>query len=230
MSTHVLSLGGSIVAPDGVDIAFLKLLKERFSAFLEADTSRRLIMVIGGGAPARRYQNALSELSADAPPEQADRVGIAATRLNGELLRGIFVAYVQDPLVTDPTAPFDFTGRVLVGAGWKPGFSTDFDAVCLAERFGARSVINLSNIAKVYERDPRVDPQAKPLDRLSWADYRAMVGDTWTPGANSPFDPVAAAKAMELKLEVIIASGHNLDTVEAILTGKTFEGTTIGPE
>ncbi len=230
MDTKVLSLGGSIVAPDEVDVDFLKLLKERIGEYLEEDRSRRLIMVIGGGAPARRYQKALTALAADAPPEQADQVGIAATRLNGELLRGVFIAYVHDPLVTDPTADFEFTGRMLIGAGWKPGFSTDFDAVCLAERFGADSVINLSNIRKVYDADPARDPAAKPLDTISWATYRRMVGDTWSPGANSPFDPVAAGKAKELKLRVIVASGRNLDTVDAILREKPFEGTVIGPD
>ncbi len=230
MSTHVLSLGGSIVAPENIDIEFLKALKQRLSAFLEADSDRRLIMVIGGGAPARAYQKALGQLAADAPPEQADQIGIAATRLNAELLRGVFVAYVHDPVVTDPTADIEFTGRILVGAGWKPGFSTDFDAVLLAERFGADSVINLSNIPKVYDKDPRSSPEAKPLDRISWADYRQMVGDTWTPGANSPFDPVAAAKAMDLGLSVVVASGRDLDTVEAVLTGAAFEGTVIGPK
>ena len=230
MSIHVLSLGGSIVAPGTIDIEFLKALKQRISAFLEADPERRLIMVIGGGGPARAYQNALGQLAADAPPEQADQIGIAATRLNAELLRGVFVAYVHDPVVTDPTAGFEFTGRILVGAGWKPGFSTDFDAVCLAERFGADSVINLSNISKVYDKDPKNSPDALPLDRISWDDYRKMVGNTWTPGANSPFDPVAAAKAMKLGLSVIVASGRNLDTVEAVLTGETFDGTIIGPD
>ncbi|MFP4643362.1 MAG: UMP kinase [Spirochaetales bacterium] len=229
MSTHVLSLGGSIVAPENIDIEFLKALKQRISGFLEADPQRRLIMVVGGGGPARAYQHALGQLAADAPPEQADQIGIAATRLNAELLRGVFVAYVQDPVVTDPTADFEFSGRILIGAGWKPGFSTDFDAVCLAERFSADSVINLSNIAKVYDKDPKKSPDAQPLDKLSWGDYRKMVGDTWTPGANSPFDPVAAAKAMKLGLSVIVASGRNLDTVEDILTGEPFEGTTIGP-
>lgn len=230
MSTHVLSLGGSIVAPENIDIDFLKAIKQRLSVFLEADPDRRLIMVIGGGGPARAYQKALEQLAADAPPEQADRIGIAATRLNAELLRGVFVAYVHDPVVTDPTAEIEFTGRILIGAGWKPGFSTDFDAVCLAERFGAESVINLSNITKVYDKDPKRSPDARPLDRISWSEYRKMVGDTWTPGANSPFDPVAAAKAMELGLSVIVASGRNLDTVEAVLTGGAFDGTVIGPE
>lgn len=229
MKTHVLSLGGSIVAPDQVDVPFLRLFKERITGFLNRHEDHRLIMVIGGGGPARQYQDALRSLAGDAPPEQQDLVGIAATRLNAELVRGLFLPYGDNPLVTDPTADFTFEGRVLVGAGWKPGFSTDFDAVCLAERYEATTVVNLSNITQVYTADPAKDPDAKPLTHISWAEFRKMVGDTWNPGANVPFDPIAARKAMELGLTVIVASGRNLDTVEAILEERAdFPGTTIG--
>lgn len=229
MKTHVFSLGGSIVAPDQVDVDFLHLFKERISGFLDRHEDHRLVLVIGGGGPARHYQTALRQLAGDAPPEQQDLVGIAATRLNAELVRGLFLAYGDNPLVTDPTADFDFTGRVLVGAGWKPGFSTDFDAVCLAERYGADTVVNLSNITQVYTADPSKDPDAQPMDHISWEDFRKMVGDTWNPGANVPFDPIAARKAMELGLAVIVASGRNLDTVEAILENRPgYPGTRIG--
>ena len=114
-----------------------------------------------------------------------------------ELLRALCHPLCADPVVTDPTSEIPFTGRILVASGWKPGFSTDFDAVLLAERFGARRLLNLSNIAMVYSDDPRTNPDATPLPRLSWKEFRAMVGDEWTPGKNVPFDTVAARKAHE---------------------------------
>ena len=77
-------------------------------------------------------------------------------------------AWCVEDLVTDPTAVSVFAGRVLVAAGWKPGFSTDNDAVVLAQRFSAQTVVNLSNIAKVYSEDPKKNPAARPVDRLSW--------------------------------------------------------------
>jgi uridylate kinase len=49
-------------------------------------------------------------------------------------------------VVTNPMEVAPLTGRVMVAAGWKPGFSTDYDAVLLAERFKADAVLNLSNI------------------------------------------------------------------------------------
>jgi len=121
-------------------------------------------------------------------------------------------------------------GRVLVAAGWKPGFSTDYDAVLLAERFDARRILNLSNIAKVYTEDPRSNPAAKPIDAISWTDFRAIVGDEWSPGRNVPFDPVATRKAAELGLSVICAAGRDLDNLRRILEGESFAGTTIGPD
>ena len=93
----------------------------------------------------------------------------------------------------------------MVAAGWKPGWSTDFDAVVLAEKFGADTVINLSNISKVYSADPKLDPEAVPFDRMSWSELKKLVGDTWIPGKNVPFDPVATERAAALRLTVITA-------------------------
>ena len=88
-------------------------------------------------------------------------------------------------------------------------------------------MINLSNIEKVYSDDPKKNPQAVPLDRISWTDFRKMVGNTWEPGKNTPFDPVASQKAEELGLTVICASGKNIDNIKNILRGKEFIGTVI---
>jgi uridylate kinase len=224
----VLSLGGSIIAPDRVDHAFLIAFKEAISNYLSEDASRKVILVTGGGAPARIYQEAYRRVVPQADASMQDWIGIAATHLNGTLVRAVFADFCQDALVTDPTASISFSGQVLVAAGWKPGFSTDTDAVFLAERFGARTVVNLSNIAKVYTADPKTDPHATPIDHISWEQFRVMVGDTWTPGKNTPFDPIASRRAQELGLKVICADGRNIANTLAILEGKDFFGTTIG--
>ncbi len=224
----VLSLGGSIIAPEGVDHVFLVAFKKAISNYLADDDARKVILVTGGGAPARIYQDAYRRVVPQADASMQDWIGIAATHLNGTLVRAVFAEFCQDMLVTDPTAPIPFSGQVLVAAGWKPGFSTDTDAVFLAERFGARTVVNLSNIAKVYTADPKIDPTATPIDHISWEQFRVMVGDTWTPGKNTPFDPIASRRAQELGLKVVCADGRNIANTLAILEGKEFFGTTIG--
>ena len=217
-----------MIAPDGVDVRFLKEFRSTIETWLNEDGGRRVVLITGGGAPARVYQKAYREI-AEAPEDAAqDWIGIAATRLNAALVKGIFGGLCADEVVTDPTASFEWTGRVLVAAGWKPGFSTDFDAVLLAERFGARIVVNLSNIAKVYTDDPRKNPDAKPLDKVTWAEFQKLVGTEWNPGLNAPFDPIATKKAAGLGLTVCVAAGSNLTNLADILRGRPFIGTTVG--
>jgi len=229
-SVVVISLGGSIIAPKGVDTAFLKGFQRLVEARLSAEPRSRFIIVCGGGGLARDYQAALRDVRPEATGDDLDWVGVAATRVNGELVRRVLRSWCVEDLVTDPTAVSVFAGRVLVAAGWKPGFSTDNDAVVLAQRFSAHTVINLSNIAQVYSSDPRTDPAARPVDRLSWSEMLRIVGAEWTPGKNTPFDPTAARAAAQSRLRVVFAEGRNLENLERILEGKDFVGTTIGPD
>lgn len=224
----VLSLGGSIIVPDAVDHEFLSQFVKAMEQYLNEDAKRKVIIVTGGGAPARNYQKAYKAVSEAPDSDLLDWLGIAATHLNGTLVRALFSQYCADPLVTDPTAPIEFSKQVLVAAGWKPGFSSDTDAVFLAKRFGAKQVVNLSNISKVYSADPKIDVDATPIDTISWEEFRKMVGDTWIPGKNVPFDPIASREAHEGGLQVICADGRNIANTLAILRGASFEGTTIG--
>ncbi len=230
--TKVLSVGGSIVVPEKPDTEFLGKFINLVKEWLEEDESRKLILVVGGGAPARIYQNAYSEVSkcvnTNSASDAADWIGIMATRLNAQLVKACFGELCKNDVVYNPTEPIDFKGRVLLAAGWHPGFSTDNDAVLLAEQHGAKTVVNLSNIEKVYTDDPRKNPDAKPIDSISWADFRKMVGDSWVPGKNCPFDPIASKKADECGMTVICAGGKNIENIRAILNDKEFLGTKIG--
>ncbi len=243
MVTKVLSVGGSIIAPDKPDVGFLTEFTKMVSDWLMKNSETRLVLVAGGGAPARVYQNAYRDVAANYTDEQkkissfkdddetnyyCDWIGIMATRLNAQLLKTCFGSLCKNDVITDPTkAPDNFEGRVMVAAGWKPGFSTDNDAVLLAEKYHADTVVNLSNIEKVYTDDPRKNPDAKPLDTISWADFRKMVGDEWVPGKNCPFDPIASKKASELGLTVICAGGKNIQNIRSILDVSDYFGTTI---
>lgn len=225
----VLSVGGSIVVPNEPDTKFLTEFSGMVKEWLAADSSRKLILVVGGGAPARVYQNAYRTINPDNNSnDQADWIGIMATRLNAQLLKAVFGDLCKQDVVYDPTQVSEFTGRILVAAGWKPGFSTDNDAVLLAERFAAKTVVNLSNIEKVYTDDPRKNPDAKPLDSISWSDFRKMVGDEWEPGKNCPFDPIASRRADQNKITVVCAGGKNIENIRNILDEKDFIGTKIG--
>jgi len=85
----------------------------------------------------------------------------------------------------------------------------------------------LSNIDKVYNKDPKKFKDAKSIDKISWIEFRKLVGDKWIPGLNAPFDPVASQKAQELGVKVAVLSGHNFENLGNYLEGKEFVGTVI---
>ena len=116
---------------------------------------------------------------------------------------------------------------VIIAAGYKPGWSTDYVAVLLARKYGANVVLNLSNIDYVYNKDPRKFKDAKAYTLLSWPEFRKIVGNKWDPGLNAPFDPVASKLAQKHGLTVIIMNGKNLANLKRFFAGKSFKGTVI---
>ena len=224
-NTIVISLGGSLIAPpEGIDVQFLK----KFSAFIfrYVKQGKRFVIICGGGTTARAYQKAAEKVT-QLTRDDLDWLGIHATRLNAHLLRTVFRSLAHPRIITDPFEDINAKEPVIIGAGWKPGCSTDYDAVLLARKFGSQTLLNLSNIAFVYDKDPREFPDAKPLPKLSWKELRAKFGTRWDPGLNSPFDPVASKEAEKIGLQVIIAEGKDLKNLDAILQGKQYKGTLV---
>ena len=223
--TIVLSLGGSLIIPKtGFDIKFLKAFKKMILEFVRQ--GKRFIIVCGGGATARAYQGAVKQIS-ELVSEDVDWLGIHTTRLNAQFVRSIFREWANPVVVKNPTKKINWNESILVGAGWQPGCSTDYDAVLIAKTYGAKTIINLSNIKYVYDADPKDNPKAKKLTDISWKDFRKIVGNEWIPGANLPFDPVASREAEKLKMKVIVMSGAKIAEVKKAIEGKKFIGTTI---
>ena len=223
--TVVISVGGSLIVPDVIDTNFLTSLKTFVLSHVEKGAS--FIIIAGGGKTARRYQDAANTVT-PLTPEDLDWLGIHATRLNAHLLRSVFFEHAHPIIITDPTEPVPTTHKIVIAAGWKPGWSTDYDAVLLAKQVGAKKVINLSNIDYAYTADPKKDPSATPIEKISWAEFRKLLPEKWDPGLSSPFDPIAAKEAETLGLEVAIINGSKLEEVTNYLEGKSFVGTKIG--
>ncbi|OGY47621.1 MAG: hypothetical protein A2840_01210 [Candidatus Buchananbacteria bacterium RIFCSPHIGHO2_01_FULL_47_11b] len=223
--TVVMSLGGSLIAPDGIDVAFLKQFRQLILDFTKR--GNRAIIICGGGDTARNYQAAARKVNPRVSSRDLDWVGIGATKINAELLSAIFGDAAHESIMSDPTKKIPTNKRVIVGAGFLPGSSSDKDAVLAAKAYQADTVINLSNITYVYDKDPSKFDDAKPQKEMSWQTFRTLVGNTWVPGAHVPFDPIAARLAAELKLKLVVMKGSNLANLKKFLSGKPFVGTRI---
>ena len=222
----ILSVGGSIIIPKtGFDISFLK--KFRTLILSEVKKGNKFILVIGGGATCRNYQEALNKVVKTSDTD-LDWLGIHTTWFNAEFVKMLFGNFAHLEVIKNPTQKIKTTKPIIIAGGWKPGCSTDKDAVLLAKNFGAKELINLSNIEYVFDKDPNKFSDAKKIEQTNWSDFRKnVVGYKWVPGKNVPFDPMASALAEKLKLKVSILQGINLVEVKKAIQGKKFKGTII---
>jgi len=233
-NTYVLDLGGSVFAPNGeqkgIDFNYLKEF-EKFIRKQVASKKRRFLIVTGGGFVARTYRDAAARAvgKAGITNEDLDWLGIHATRLNAHLIRTIFkdIAYPRFIKHYDMIDKNALDYKVVACAGWKPGWSTDYCSILAANDYGQKMVIDLTNIDYFYTKDPKKFKDAKPLKKMTWDEVFKIVGDKWTPGLHTPFDPVASRAAKKMGMKVILCNGRNFKNLEKVLNGEEFKGTVI---
>lgn len=224
----VLSVGGSVIIPKtGFDVEFLR--KFRAMILREVSSGKRFILVIGGGATCRQYQQAAKAIR-PMTASDLDWLGIYATIYNAQFVRLLFKELSYSEIVVNPRHRVSTRKPIIIGAGEKPGASSDIDAVELAHAYGARDVINMSNIQYVYDRDPNLFHDAAQIENIDWQDFRKnIVGTKWVPGKNVPFDPTASRLAQKYRLTVSVVRGTDLTEVAKAIAGKKFRGTVIHP-
>ncbi|HUV47198.1 MAG TPA: UMP kinase [Candidatus Bathyarchaeia archaeon] len=226
---YILSLGGSLIVPNGgIDTKFLK----EFEQFIRKKVAQgcRFFIVTGGGSTSRHYQQAATTIAGKKITDiDLDWLGVHSTRLNGHLIRTIFrdIAYewlIKNYDLIDKKA-LDF--KVVVGVGWKPGWSSDYDSALLAQDYNVGVVINLTSVDMVYDKDPNKFTDAKPIKKLKWEKMISILDNKWKPGLNAPFDPMASRLAKKLGLKVFVCNGRNLENLDNIIEGRKFVGTVI---
>jgi uridylate kinase len=220
----IISLGGSLIIPEEVDTDFLKEFRDLIIS--EIEKGKKFVIITGGGKICRKYDSAASKVRA-MQNDELDWLGIFSTRFNAQFVRLLFGEHAEGGIIEDPTLPINFSKSVVLGGGWKPGNSTDHVAVLIAKNIGAKKIINLSNTDYVYDSDPRTNPEARKIERISWAEYRAIIPKEWNPGLNTPFDPIASELAEKNGITVMTMNGKPIDNLRKCLKGDNFLGTTI---
>lgn len=231
----IFSLGGSLVVPgEEINILFLRVFRKFIITLLQS--GYRIIIVVGGGNINKKYNTAVGKIT-KIKNVDLDWLGIAATKLNAELLRVIFSQYAYPKVLANPKGKPDLLRRsgfgesgaqLIIASGWKPGCSSDLDAVLWAKRFKAKTVINLTDVDYVYDKDPDVYKNAKPIKTISWNDFISIVGEKWSPRGSWPFDPIASQLAKKLNIKVVIVNGKKLQNLKNYIHHKKFKGTIIG--
>lgn len=221
---EILSLGGSLFCPEKLDTDFLKKFKNFILKWIKR--GKRFVIFVGGGKIARNYQTVAKEFKV-LKNEELDWIGISATHLNATLLKSLFYNLSFPRVISDPRKKINTKNKIIICCGWKPGWSTDFDAVLMAKNLKVKRIINLSNVDFVYDKDPKKFKGAKPFIKISFDELLKITGKKWNPGANLPFDPQASKLAKKENIKVIILNGKNFKNLNLLLKGQKFKGTIV---
>jgi uridylate kinase len=224
----VLSVGGSILAPNKPDAAFISKFGECLEGLYKE--GYRFALVAGGGQTARTYIAAAKVLGAG--NFALDEIGIQATRLNASILiQGIERAYPE--VLTDIRRAKEIIaiGKIPVFGGLMPGFTTDAVAVLLAEFLSGEcevEYINMTNVEGIYSSDPSTHPKARMFEKVSFERLLSLMKVAESkPGQNLVMDVPACIFLKRSKIPGIVLNGKDLNNFENAVKGNEFEGTRI---
>jgi len=232
----VIKLGGSLLSDEKhipFNFDYLKQLSEIIRKFV--DKGYKFAIITGGGQMMRILRDE-SEKAGIHETIQLHWIGTTYNNVNAEIVR----AYMHDICNERILAYEDFYNpekvkfekSVIIGGAAKAGHSGDMDALLVAEHLEIKNIISLKNIDGVYTADPKKDPSATRLEKVSWDEYLKIIGyvTEHTPGGNFPIDPVTSKRAKEENKIFQIILGNDLANFEKVLEGQNFIGTTVGPE
>ncbi len=218
----VISLGGSIVCGDRIDVNYIKA----FRKFLrEKSKKMKIFLVVGGGRTAREYIEAGSNLGLD--EFTLDRIGIAASRLNASLLLGDY-SYPKVAEEIEEAVIASASHNVVLMGGTEPGHTTDGVALLLAEKIGEDMVINMTSVGGIYDKDPRKNEDAKIIRNMSYEDAERMFFERrMEAGLNLPFDLISLKIAERSGIKICII-GKDIGELESVIEHGHCPGTVIG--
>jgi len=222
MESIVISIGGSVILSDDLDISFFKKLTVLLK---KISKQYKVYIVIGGGKTARTYIKLGRNLNFS--EELLDQIGIDITRINAKLFTNILGISNRDiPRTTDDAKNID-TSIVVMG-GTTPGHSTDLVSAELAEKTEASKLIIATNVDGVYDEDPNEYKDAKQLKEVSIQHLIDKYGADWkTAGKNVIIDGPALNIIKRSKIPTFVLNGKRLDELEKAIADQSFCGTVI---
>lgn len=224
----VIKLGGSVIQNNPFEInpktfELLNLLQKQ---------KEKVLIVNGGGPLCRILQSKLKENS-NTQADKLNQIGITVNNMYGEFLRLLFPENETYPELIITQSDIERAKekieyyKYFVGGAEKFGHTSDYNAVVFANAFGVNKVLRITNVDYLYDKDPKIDPNAKKIEKIDWAQYLNMFESTIRPGGNYPFDPVASKFAMENGIKVYLTNIDNIIKKQKI-SFEEFEGSVIG--
>jgi len=225
MDKVVVSLGGSVIVPDDNDDEFLKRFSEMISSLCDR---YQIYLVCGGGKIARYYIKVGRNLGL--PEYDLDEMGILSTRINAALVAYSLGETSVGKVPTDilEAHRLEKRGKVVVMGGTVPGHTTDAVSAMLAKEVKAARIINGTSVDAAYTADPRKDPKAERLSRITHQQLYELVNvGLHGAGPSNVFDRLGAQVARDSHIDICIVDGRDLNEMRAAIEGKPIKGTVV---
>src|SRR3989338_3613007 len=221
----VLSLGGSIIIPDPMNVSFLKKFREELRSHY---SHYKFVIICGGGSIARKYMDALKSIHRS-EYEQAI-AGIRATRMNARFMMQFFGNEANGILPSNMNQIKDALSKnhtVICGAlRYAPDSRSDGTAARLAQYLKTK-FINITNTPGLYTADPRKNLHAHLIPKISWETFEELAtSKPYIPGQHFVLDQKAAKIIHRRKIPTYII-GPDCRQLTNILHHKPFKGTLI---
>jgi uridylate kinase len=221
----VISLGGSLIIPDFVDIEFLKKFKETIKKNIK---NYKFVIVCGGGSIARKYISALREIGVNEKLQSMS--GISATRMNARFMTYFFGKDASQGIPHDMKQVKGLLAKhdvVFCGAlRYEPKQTSDATSAQLANYFQT-DFINLTNVPGLHDKNPKEFKNAKFIPKISWVDFYKMANkQKFKPGQHFVLDQSASKIILKNKIKTYIL-GKDVKQFDALLNNKKFKGTII---
>lgn len=190
----------------------------------------RVFVVVGGGAPARYYIEAARMQGAD--EATCDHIGIKVANLNAKIF-SMALGNLACPFIPTNYEELEMAkglDKIIVMGGLQPGQSTNAVACILAESTKSNLLINTTTVDGVYTSDPRKDPNAKRLERVTVEELSKILESLGTrAGEYALLDPVALRLIQRSKITTKIIDGRTPSNIIKACTDTEGIGTTIIP-
>lgn len=226
----IIKLGGSVIQNSLTEVnPQIFKFAESISKYPE-----KVAVSTGGGKLCRLFQNALRENGKD--NFTLHYIGVASIQFQGEFVRLLLPQNDTYPeTIADETTLADALKhkkdyKYFSYALCVPGYSSDYNTVQLAVEFESKKILKISNVGYVYDKDPRIFPEAQQFQKISIHEYMNLIGNPTehAPGASYPFDPIGAQLAQEKGITIYFTSLQNF-LKKGFIDFNEFEGTIIHP-
>ena len=225
----IIKLSGEALAGDkgnGIDQATLDVVTNQIIAVQKLGVE--IGIIVGGGNFWRGRQGTEMDRS------QADHMGMLATVMNALALQdalerkgvptrvqtALSIIRVAEPYILRKANSHLSKGRVVIfacGTG-NPYFTTDTAAALRAAEIGAEVILLAKNVDGIYDSDPKLNPNAKKLEQVSYLEYIEK--------GLKAMDTTAITMCMENNIPVLAFGLFEKDSLTRAVTGEKI-GTLI---